>query len=60
MAPVHDPAEIEAIMTTLGGTSDAGLIFPVDHFTYLRLKWIVELAARYHTRDSWIPDWGVH
>jgi putative ABC transport system substrate-binding protein len=47
MTPVHTTAEIEAIMTTLGGTSDAGLIFPVDPFTYLHSKLIVELSARY-------------
>jgi ABC-type uncharacterized transport system substrate-binding protein len=47
MAPVHDTAEIEAIMSNLGGRSDAGLIFPVDPFTYLHRKLIVELAARY-------------
>jgi putative ABC transport system substrate-binding protein len=47
MAPVHHTAEIEAIMSNLGGRSDAGLIFPVDPFTYLHRKLIVELAARY-------------
>jgi putative tryptophan/tyrosine transport system substrate-binding protein len=47
MAPVHDTAEIEAVMTTLGGTSEAGLIFPVDPFTSLHSKLIVELSARY-------------
>jgi putative tryptophan/tyrosine transport system substrate-binding protein len=35
MAPVHDTSEIEAVMTTLGGTSEAGLIFPVDPFAFL-------------------------
>jgi putative ABC transport system substrate-binding protein len=47
MVPVHEPAEIEAIMTSLGGRSDAGLIFPVDPFTYRHRKLIVALAARY-------------
>ena len=47
MAPVHTTAEIEAIMTTHGGTSDAGLIFPVDPFTFLHRELIVELSARY-------------
>jgi putative ABC transport system substrate-binding protein len=47
MAPVHDTADIEAIMTTLGGMSDAGLIFPVDPFTYLHRELIIELSARY-------------
>ena len=46
MAAVHDPAEIEATMTNLGGRSDAGLIFPVDPFTYLHRKLIVALATR--------------
>jgi putative ABC transport system substrate-binding protein len=48
MAPVHDTAEIEAIMATLGARSDAGAIFPVDPFTYLHRKLIVALAARHH------------
>ena len=47
MAPVHDTAEIEAIMATLGGRSDAGAIFPVDPFTYLHHKFIVAQAARH-------------
>jgi len=47
MVPVHEPAEIEAIMTALGGRSDAGLIFPVDPFTNKHRKLIVALAARY-------------
>jgi ABC-type uncharacterized transport system substrate-binding protein len=48
MAPVHHTAEIEAIMATLGASSDAGAIFPVDPFTFLHRKFIVALAARHH------------
>jgi putative ABC transport system substrate-binding protein len=47
MAPVHDTVEIEAVMSTLRATSEAGLIFPVDPFTFLHSELIVELSARY-------------
>jgi putative ABC transport system substrate-binding protein len=47
IAPVHEPAEIEPIMTTLGREPEGGLIFPPDTFMALHRKLIVELAARY-------------
>ena len=47
MAPVHDTDEIEAIMATLGGRSDAGAIFPVDPFTTLHSKFILAQVARH-------------
>ncbi|SDR58119.1 putative ABC transport system substrate-binding protein [Rhizobiales bacterium GAS113] len=46
MAPVHEPAEIEAVMTRLGGEPGAGLIIPPDTFMAFHYKLIIELAAR--------------
>jgi putative tryptophan/tyrosine transport system substrate-binding protein len=46
-APVHEPAEIEAVMTMLAREPGGGLILPVDTFTQLHRKPIIELAARY-------------
>jgi putative ABC transport system substrate-binding protein len=47
VARVHELAEIEAVMTRLGREPGAGLIFPLDTFTALHHKLIVELAARH-------------
>jgi len=46
-APVHDTAEFEPIMKTLGRQPGGGLIFPVDPFTSLHRKLIIGLADRY-------------
>jgi ABC-type uncharacterized transport system substrate-binding protein len=46
-ARVHELAEIEAVMTRLGREPGNGLIFPLDTFTALHHKLIVELAARH-------------
>ena len=46
-APVHGPAEIEAVMTILGREPGGGLIVPPDGFLFDHRKLIIELAARY-------------
>ncbi len=46
-AHVHDPAEIELVLIRLGYEPDVGLIVPLDTFTGLHHKLIVELAARF-------------
>jgi putative ABC transport system substrate-binding protein len=47
MAPVRDPAEIEVVMSKLGGAPGGGLIVPPGGFTTFHHKPIVELAARF-------------
>jgi putative ABC transport system substrate-binding protein len=47
IAPVHGPAEIEAVMTSVGREPGGGLIVPPDTFMALHYKRIVDLAARY-------------
>jgi putative ABC transport system substrate-binding protein len=46
-APVHEPAEIEAVLTMLGREPGGGLILPPDPFTVAHRKLIFDLAARY-------------
>jgi putative tryptophan/tyrosine transport system substrate-binding protein len=46
MAPVREPAEIEAAITRIGREPGGGLIFPLDGFMNVYRKLIVELAAR--------------
>jgi putative ABC transport system substrate-binding protein len=47
MTPIHAPAEIDAIMTTLAREPGGGLIVPADTFTSVHRKLIIELAARH-------------
>jgi putative ABC transport system substrate-binding protein len=47
LAPVHEPAEIEAVMTRLAREPGGGLIFPPDFSTTTHRHLIVEMAARY-------------
>jgi putative ABC transport system substrate-binding protein len=46
-APVYEAADIEAVMTMLAREPGGGLILPIDPFTQLHRKLILELAARY-------------
>jgi putative ABC transport system substrate-binding protein len=48
VTPVHDPAEIEAVITKIAGDPHSGLVLPQDSFTSVHRKLIVALAARYH------------
>jgi putative ABC transport system substrate-binding protein len=64
MAAVHDAAEIEGAITTLGREPGGGLIFPPDYFTVVHRKLIVGLAARYrlpaiYAFRSFSPDGGL-
>jgi putative tryptophan/tyrosine transport system substrate-binding protein len=47
LAPVHEPAEIEAVMTRLAREPGGGVIFPPDFFTFTLRHLIVEMAAHY-------------
>jgi putative ABC transport system substrate-binding protein len=47
VAPVHEPAEIEAALTMLGREPGGGLILPPDPFTVAHRKLIFDLTARY-------------
>ena len=47
MAPVHDPAELEAFTARFARKPGGGLILPPDTFTSAHYKLIVELAARH-------------
>jgi putative ABC transport system substrate-binding protein len=44
---IHEPGDIEPVMSTLGREPGGGLIFPPDAFTAFHRKMIIELAARY-------------
>jgi putative tryptophan/tyrosine transport system substrate-binding protein len=46
LAPVHEPSEIEAIITRLAGQPGGGLIVPPDTYLGFRHKLIVDLAQR--------------
>jgi putative ABC transport system substrate-binding protein len=46
-APVHEPAEIETVVTMLAREPGGGLILPIDTFTDFHRKLIFEIAARY-------------
>ena len=46
-APVHNPAEIDAVMTSLSRESDAGLIVMPDIFIMAHRQQIIALAAQY-------------
>jgi putative ABC transport system substrate-binding protein len=46
-AAVHEPGEIESVMTMLGNRPGGGLILPPDTFTAEHLPRIMELAVRY-------------
>jgi ABC-type uncharacterized transport system substrate-binding protein len=46
-SPVHEPAQIEPVMTTLAREPGGGLIVAPDAFTVTHSKLIIELAARY-------------
>jgi putative ABC transport system substrate-binding protein len=45
--PVHETADIEAVIDRFSRQPNGGLIFPSDSFTLMRNEAIVELAARY-------------
>jgi putative ABC transport system substrate-binding protein len=47
LAPVRDPAEIEAAIARLEGEPDCGLVVPPDPIINAHRKLIIELAARY-------------
>ncbi len=47
MTAIHEPGDIEPVMSTLGREPGGGLIFPPDAFTAFHRKMIIELAARY-------------
>jgi putative ABC transport system substrate-binding protein len=59
---VHEPAEIEGVMTRLAREPGGGLIFPPDGFTNTHRHLIVELAARYRLPaaygDRRLPEAG--
>jgi putative ABC transport system substrate-binding protein len=46
-APVHEPAEVEAIISRVASQSGGGLIVPTDTFTLYHRELIIELTARY-------------
>jgi putative tryptophan/tyrosine transport system substrate-binding protein len=46
-APVHEIAQIEAVMTTLGHEPGGGLIVPTDTYTIAHSDLIIEQAARH-------------
>jgi putative ABC transport system substrate-binding protein len=45
-APVHNDADIETVMTSLGREPRGGLVVPVDAFTSIRRALIIFQAAR--------------
>jgi putative tryptophan/tyrosine transport system substrate-binding protein len=47
-APVHNPAEIEVVMTQLSQESDTGLIVMPDVFITAHRQEIIALAAQFH------------
>jgi putative ABC transport system substrate-binding protein len=47
LAEVHEPAEIEPIISRLAREPGGGLIFPTDSFINTHRKLVIELAARY-------------
>jgi putative tryptophan/tyrosine transport system substrate-binding protein len=47
MAPVHETADVERVMTTLGREPVGGLVLSADAFIYTNRKAIIELAARH-------------
>ncbi|MFZ1088138.1 MAG: ABC transporter substrate-binding protein [Xanthobacteraceae bacterium] len=47
IAPVHEPAEIEAVLTRLGREPGGGLILPPDTFLSFHYKLIANLTARH-------------
>jgi putative ABC transport system substrate-binding protein len=47
VAPIHEPAEIEALMMILGREPGGGLLFPTVNFIAFHRTMIFELAARY-------------
>jgi len=52
MAPVHDPAGIEASLMAAGRKPGGGVIIPPDSFMPASFKLIVELATRYNVPSS--------
>ena len=53
-APVHEPADIDGVMTRLAGTPGGGLIITPDNFNNVHRQLIAEMAARYPTaRRCW-------
>jgi len=68
-SPIHDAAEIEAVITTFGHEPNGGLIVPPDPRMTGHRKLIIELAARYRlpgiyaigsfTRDGSLISYGI-
>ena len=46
-SPVHDDAEVERVLSSLGSAADVGLVIMPEPFTATHRKAIIELAARY-------------
>jgi putative ABC transport system substrate-binding protein len=47
IAQVHDPAEIENAITTLGGETGSGVVLVPDNFTTVHRELIISLSARF-------------
>jgi putative tryptophan/tyrosine transport system substrate-binding protein len=47
LVEVHEPAQFEPLMASLGREPGGGLIFPTDSFVNTHRKLVIELAARY-------------
>jgi putative tryptophan/tyrosine transport system substrate-binding protein len=68
VAPIHDPADIEAAVAKLAYEPNGGLILPQDSFTSVHRKLIVDLAAqcripavyafRYFTAEGGLVSYG--
>ena len=69
VAPVHEPADIEAIITSLGHEPGNGLIVAPDNYTTVHRKLVLDLAARhqlpaiypyrYFVADGGLASYGV-
>jgi putative ABC transport system substrate-binding protein len=58
LTPVHDFAEIEAVITNIAADALSGLVLPQDSFTSVHRKLIVALAAHYRLPAVYAFDGG--
>jgi putative tryptophan/tyrosine transport system substrate-binding protein len=59
VAAVHDDAEIETVLASLGGELGGGLVVGPDRFTVIHRAWIISLAARHNVPAVYSAEFNV-
>jgi putative tryptophan/tyrosine transport system substrate-binding protein len=59
VAAVHNDAEIETVLASIGGELGGGLVVGPDRFTVIHRAWIISLAARHNVPAVYSAEFNV-